>query len=146
MKRKKNDKRYVYIRDRGMCYFCDKELLFKQVSLDHYLPKSKGGPDDIFNLVCCCKGCNKYKKSNVPEDYKEVMVDLFKKAVRDGKIASAGIKIIKRVLIELIDRVYKTEEIGRYTVFQSATHRFYVKNNRIYKLAKVETKLNDKEW
>lgn len=145
MKHKRNEKRYIYMRDGGICYFCGKELLFKQISLDHYLPKSKGGPDDTFNLVCSCRRCNKYKKSSVPNDYKEVMLDLFKKAVKDGKITTVGIK--KKKLIDLIDKVIKIKDIGQYTVFQSNTHRFYVKNNIIYKIIKVDTaKIEDKVW
>ncbi|WP_432661974.1 HNH endonuclease [Wukongibacter baidiensis] len=144
MKHKKNDKRYIYLRDDGICYFCDKGLKFKQISIDHYLPKSKGGPDDIYNLVCSCKRCNKDKKSTVPDDYKEVMLSLFKKAVQDGKITSTGIK--EKDLIDLTDNVYKIEEIGEYTVFQSNTHRFYIKNNKIHKIIRVETKKTNEEW
>lgn len=141
MKNKRNDKRYIFIRDGGTCHFCGKELLFKQVSIDHYLPKSKGGSDDIFNLVCSCRRCNKYKKSSVPEDYKEVMLDLFKRAVKDGKINPAGIKIKKEELINLTDEVFKVEEIGDSTVFQSLAKRFYIKDNKIYKIVRVETKI-----
>jgi len=146
MKHRRSNKRYIFIRDGGTCYFCSKELLFKQVSIDHYLPKSKGGPDDIFNLVCSCKRCNKYKKSNVPEDYKEVMLDLFKRAVRDGKINPSGIKIKKEELINLTDEVFKLEEIGNSIVFQSGTQRFYVKDNKIYKIVRVETNIEYEKW
>ncbi|SHJ93113.1 HNH endonuclease [Paramaledivibacter caminithermalis] len=147
MEHKKNNKRYIYTRHNGICYFCGKKLLFRQVSLDHYFPKSKGGPDDIFNLVCSCKRCNKYKKSFIPNDYKEVMMDLFKKAVKDGKVTTAAIKINKKDLNYLINEIFKIEEIGKYTVFQSNTHRFYVKDNRIYKIVKVDTaKIEDEGW
>lgn len=146
MKHKKNEKKYIYMRDNGICHFCGKELSFKQISLDHYLPKSKGGPDDTFNLVCSCKGCNKYKKSSVPDDYKEMILDLFKKAVRDGKITGAGIKIKKKELIRLTDQVIKIEKIGTCLVFQSNTHRFYVKNNTIYKIVRLDVTKIEEEW
>ncbi len=144
MKHKNNRKRYIYRRDGGLCHFCSKELLYKQISLDHYLPKSQSGPHDIFNLVCSCKGCNKNKKSSVPEDYKEVMLELFKKACKDGQVTSSGIK--KKDVLPLIYDVYRVEIIGEYTVFQSHIHRFYVKDNRICKIVKVETKIEDREW
>jgi len=32
-------------------------------SVDHVVPKSKGGPDDIKNLMILCNDCNKHKKS-----------------------------------------------------------------------------------
>lgn len=141
MKHKRSDKRYIYIRDGGTCYFCGKELLFKQISLDHYLPKSKGGPNDSFNLVCSCRRCNKYKKSSVPDDYKDVLLSLFKKAVEDGKMTAIGVK--KNDLIKLTDEANRLEEIGEYTVFQSCSNRFYVKNNMIEKIVRVETKIEE---
>ncbi|SKC88460.1 HNH endonuclease [Maledivibacter halophilus] len=146
-KLKKENKKYIYIRDCGMCYFCGKKLLFKQMSLDHYFPKSKGGPDDIFNLVCSCRKCNKYKKSFVPDDYKEVMVYLFKKAVKDGKISKAGVKLKKKDLASIASTIFKIEDIGKYTVFQSNTHRLYIKDNKIYKVANICTfKVKDEGW
>lgn len=146
MKRKKAEKQYVYERDNKICSFCGKELLFKQVSLDHYLPKSKGGPDETFNFVLSCRKCNKMKKNHVPKNYKEVMIDLFKRAVEDGKIVGAGIKIKQRELKEITQKVYKVENIGEYTVFQSKDHRFYVKQNKIYKIVRVDTKYREEEW
>jgi len=82
MRRKRIDKKYIYERDKGICTFCGRELLLRQISLDHYLPKSKGGPDDIFNLVLSCKKCNEYKKSRIPPDYKDKIIELFKKVLR----------------------------------------------------------------
>ncbi len=144
MKHKRNGKRYIYMRDDGACYFCGKKLLFKQISLDHYLPKSKSGPNDLFNLVCSCRRCNKYKKSSVPEDYKEVLLELFKKAIEDGEITSVGIK--KKDLISLTKEVYGLEIIGEYSVFQSISNRLYVKNNKIARIVKVKTNIKDEEW
>ena len=35
----------------------------KMATLDHKIPQSKGGSDDMDNLVLCCPECN-WKKSN----------------------------------------------------------------------------------
>jgi CRISPR/Cas system Type II protein with McrA/HNH and RuvC-like nuclease domain len=134
MDQKKIEKQYVYIREQGKCYFCGKEVLLKKVSLDHYLPKSAGGPNDSFNLVLSCKRCNKLKKSTIPKDYGEVLLRLFQKAVRDEKIIGSGLKMKHQELIELANHVYGMETIGEYTMFQSKTHRFYVKHNKIMKV------------
>lgn len=32
-----------------------------QLTVDHFQPKSKGGADDIDNLIYCCVNCNQYK-------------------------------------------------------------------------------------
>ncbi|MDK2800410.1 MAG: hypothetical protein PWP27_1672 [Clostridiales bacterium] len=139
MKRKNYIKKYIYSRDEGKCHFCGKKLLFKQMSVDHYLPKSKGGPNDIFNLVLSCKKCNKIKKSYVPEDYTEVILALLKKAVQDEKITLGTVKIKKEDLNFLIQEVERIEDIGEFTVFQSKSYRFYIKHNKIYKVVYVDS-------
>lgn len=32
-----------------------------ELTIDHYVPQSQGGPDDLDNLVYCCARCNSYK-------------------------------------------------------------------------------------
>lgn len=53
-----------------LCYRCQKTILFGAYSqenskfswdVDHFKPKSKGGPDDISNLKPCCIKCNRKK-------------------------------------------------------------------------------------
>ncbi len=42
------------------CRFC---LSTENLTIDHVIPKSKGGTDDIKNLQCLCKRCNTMKSS-----------------------------------------------------------------------------------
>lgn len=135
MRPKKVLKTYIYERDEKKCYFCEKPLAFHQISLDHYLPKSKGGTDDVFNIVLSCKKCNKYKKSTVPKDYKDVILALFKQAVKDRKITVSRLKL--QEIEGYIEEVHKIEEILDCVVFQSDNKRFYVKNNKITKLVAI---------
>lgn len=37
-----------------------------ELTIDHFHPRSQGGPDDITNLVYCCHRCNEYKASYWP--------------------------------------------------------------------------------
>jgi 5-methylcytosine-specific restriction endonuclease McrA len=45
------------------CHFCKKELDIYTSTLDHLLPKSKGGKNTVDNLVLSCYICN-HKKGN----------------------------------------------------------------------------------
>ena len=38
------------------------------LSIDHYIPQSKGGTDDLNNLIYCCFRCNLYKQSYFPSN------------------------------------------------------------------------------
>lgn len=62
---KKTKKQYVSQRDRYRCNYCKKSLrLTNDRTIDHILPKSKGGNGYIANLALCCKNCNNKKNSN----------------------------------------------------------------------------------
>lgn len=46
-------------RDGGMrCVYCGKTLTHGTATLEHVVPKSKNGPDNIHNLVLACSSCN----------------------------------------------------------------------------------------
>ena len=40
------------------CAYCGST---KDLTLDHVVPRSKGGADETKNVVCCCKTCNQDK-------------------------------------------------------------------------------------
>lgn len=42
-----------------------------QLTVDHYQPKSKGGKDQIENLLYCCIRCNQYKQNYWPSQPNE---------------------------------------------------------------------------
>ena len=132
---KKTIKEYVYKRDQGKCFHCGKPIRFNRTTLDHYFPKSLGGTEEFFNLVSCCKPCNRIKKSIVPKDWLEINIELFERAVRDGKVGnSSGIKCN---LDELIYLAHGAESVFRNkvnTVFEGKGYRLYVKENKIYKI------------
>lgn len=43
------------------CFHCGDALTPSTLTLDHIVPKSKGGSDAITNLVPSCKTCNYYR-------------------------------------------------------------------------------------
>ena len=56
-------KQNIFIRDEYHCQYCGFEVTKKTASIDHIIPKSKGGKNSFLNTVCACKDCNS-KKSN----------------------------------------------------------------------------------
>ena len=53
--------RNIAIRDNFECQYCGKYLEDEDQTIDHVLPKSKGGLNTWENLVLACPPCNQYK-------------------------------------------------------------------------------------
>ena len=49
----------------GVCARCGKPITTEKVTIDHFVPKYRGGGDDERNLLPLCKNCNKQKGSRV---------------------------------------------------------------------------------
>ena len=45
------------------CAYCDKELDTKSATIDHIVPKYKGGHNVKSNMICSCSKCNRSKGS-----------------------------------------------------------------------------------
>jgi hypothetical protein len=54
----------VFKRDGFRCQYCGQHPPTVILEADHVLPKSKGGSDDINNLVTSCFDCNRGKSAN----------------------------------------------------------------------------------
>ena len=68
-------------RDNHKCTYCQRADL--QLTIDHIVPKSKGGDDTWENLVTACVKCNNKKGDRSPE---EARMPLLKKPSRPSHI------------------------------------------------------------
>lgn len=57
-------KKTILIRDDWTCQYCDNY----GNTVDHIMPKSRGGGNTWGNLCCACKSCNGKKSDNTPEE------------------------------------------------------------------------------
>lgn len=60
----------IYRRDNYQCVYCGSR---KELTLDHVIPKSRGGQNDWTNLVTSCSKCNVKKADRTPEEAKMKM-------------------------------------------------------------------------
>ncbi len=58
----------VFKRDKYLCQYCTKKLAEKHATIDHVIPRSKGGLDTWENTVCCCVACNSRKGNRTLEE------------------------------------------------------------------------------
>lgn len=57
-------KENIFKRDNHTCAYCGR---FRDLTIDHIIPKSKGGKDSWDNLISSCFGCNSRKGDRTPE-------------------------------------------------------------------------------
>lgn len=60
----------IYRRDNHECVYCGSK---KSLTIDHVLPKSRGGQNEWTNLVTSCIKCNLKKADRTPEEAKMKM-------------------------------------------------------------------------
>ena len=53
----------VYLRDMYKCQYCSDIFERNRLTLDHVVPKSKGGETSWEKIVTCCNSCNTFKGS-----------------------------------------------------------------------------------
>lgn len=58
----------IVLRDRSTCQYCGKQFPAKELTMDHVIPKSRGGEPVWTNLVACCRKCNNKKGDRTPEE------------------------------------------------------------------------------
>jgi 5-methylcytosine-specific restriction endonuclease McrA len=56
----------IFKRDGMKCQYCGKRNT--HLTIDHILPKSRGGKDDWENLITSCDACNNSKGNRLPEE------------------------------------------------------------------------------
>jgi 5-methylcytosine-specific restriction endonuclease McrA len=58
-------RREVFRRDSHICQYCGNP---KRLTLDHVMPRSRGGRDTWDNLVAACESCNTRKGNRTPQE------------------------------------------------------------------------------
>jgi len=56
----------ILLRDRNTCQYCLIALASGELTLDHVIPRSRGGSSTWENLVACCHPCNRHKGNHTP--------------------------------------------------------------------------------
>lgn len=61
--------RMCWKRDGEGCFYCRCPLSIEEARLDHFIPRSKGGPDGLDNRRAACKPCDVRKRNRWPWEF-----------------------------------------------------------------------------
>jgi len=80
----------VLARDENRCQYCGRRFPSHQLSLDHVIPRSRGGTNTWDNVVCACLHCNVKKGGRTP---KEAHMSLVRKPSRPTRSPLLALKL-----------------------------------------------------
>jgi 5-methylcytosine-specific restriction endonuclease McrA len=58
----------IYMRDKFRCQYCGDKKTAAELTLDHILPRSRGGDNAPVNIVTACLHCNNRKRDRTPAE------------------------------------------------------------------------------
>jgi 5-methylcytosine-specific restriction endonuclease McrA len=80
----KLNRRNLFLRDRYTCQYCGRRPKDDDMTIDHIMPRSRGGKTTWENVVLACTSCNIQKGNRLPE---EIGVRLLKRPVKPNWMA-----------------------------------------------------------
>lgn len=60
-------RRNLFTRDNWACQYCGCKPGSKEITMDHVVPRSKGGKGSFVNCVAACMSCNRRKADRTPK-------------------------------------------------------------------------------
>lgn len=125
----KTDIRFeVYERDNYTCQYCGGKFSDEMLSIDHLIPVSLGGHNEITNYVTCCRSCNSSKRNTPLEQFaKRINIQIESLPVHgDPIIDNHALPIEIRLLRKRIfDKIRKNEISAAGKSFQKKIEKAY---------------------
>ncbi len=67
-RRVKFSRRNIFERDRYTCQYCGRTPQRAELSIDHVVPRSRGGQTTWSNVILACTACNARKRDRLPSE------------------------------------------------------------------------------
>lgn len=97
-----NERKLIYKKTNGHCYLCGEFVDFDSFEVEHKVPLSKGGTNDLSNTFCACHCCNTIKHDIYPRDFMDKISQIFMYQMQLQNGSSLRWKIINRELSKML--------------------------------------------
>jgi len=105
------NRRNVFARDGNRCQYCGRNYPTSELSLDHVMPRSRGGDTSWENIVCACVACNVRKGGRTPQ---EARMQLIRQPVKPKRSPLLALKLGNPKYASwksFVDRAYWTVDL-----------------------------------
>ena len=87
------------------CSICGQPILKNQkMSIDHYIPRTRGGTDYRDNLLPAHQICNSIKGDMMPDEFEERKPELFQHALDTWKLKKTETTIVANALMHMKEK------------------------------------------
>jgi len=107
----KFNRRNIFARDGNTCQYCGKRFSSSELSLDHVIPRTRGGNTSWDNIVCSCVRCNVRKGGRTPD---EAHVSLIRPPIKPRRNPVVTVKLSDKRYSswkQFLDRAYWDVEL-----------------------------------
>lgn len=104
-------RRNIFERDKNTCQYCGRRISKAELTIDHVVPRSRGGYDCWENLVLACVACNVRKANRTPE---EAQMPLIRKPAKPTWLPQLGTRVPTSQLMSwqrFVDTAYWDAEL-----------------------------------
>jgi len=104
-------RRNIFERDKNTCQYCGKRAAKSDLTIEHVIPRSRGGIDSWENVVLACIDCNIKKSNRTPE---EAHMPLLQKPVKPAWLPQLGARVPNEQILSwqrFVDTAYWDVEL-----------------------------------
>ena len=95
VKIKKKEREEVYDASDKKCAICGKPLTLQECTIDHIIPRSRGGENEIENYRILCPACNQFKSDRLDNEMYENVINIIANKMSEDYDAEIGNKLIR---------------------------------------------------
>lgn len=92
------ERKIIYDGSNGRCALCGQLLKLEDMTIDHIVPLSMGGNDDMDNIQASCFSCNQFKNNILPDVFLNRIIKIFLYQMEKNCSRNMKLKIIDKIL------------------------------------------------
>jgi 5-methylcytosine-specific restriction endonuclease McrA len=81
---RKTEREIVWNKYNKHCAYCGCSIEYRQLEVDHLIPRHRGGEDSHENYMPSCKSCNTTRDSYLIEEFRQRLIDDVVRLRRDS--------------------------------------------------------------